>query len=126
MRDLDGGHRNDGEHGQYRGNQDGFGCGATECLAVKRGKPGFNAVTQEAHHNDGKEDGKKAGTHEKGEEILLDMENKLQLASRFTKMREKSSEIASELESINSNINNDEISSKIHSLIKQIQEMANY
>lgn len=62
----------------------------------------------------------------KGETILLDMENKLQLASRFTKMLEKSSEIASELESINSNINNDEISSKIHSLIKQIQEMANY
>ena len=62
----------------------------------------------------------------KAETILTDMENKLQLASRFIKMRNKSSEIASELENINSNINNDEISSKIHSLIEQIQEMANY
>ena len=62
----------------------------------------------------------------KSETVLTDMENKLQLASRFLKMREKSSEIASELESINSNINNDEISSKIHSLILEIQEMANY
>lgn len=62
----------------------------------------------------------------KGETILLDMENKLQLASRFIKVREKSSEIAFELEKINSDINNDEISSKIHSLIREIQEMANY
>lgn len=62
----------------------------------------------------------------KGETVLIDMENKLQLASRFIKMREKSSEIASELQNINSNINNDEISSKIHSLIEQINEMANY
>ena len=62
----------------------------------------------------------------KGENLLVDMENKLQLASRFIKMRDKSSEIASELENINFNINNDEISSKIHSLIEQIKEMANY
>jgi len=62
----------------------------------------------------------------KGENILVDMENKLQLASRFIKMRDKSSEIASELENINNNINNGEISSKIHSLIEQIKEMANY
>ena len=55
----------------------------------------------------------------KGEIILIDMENKLQLASRFMRMRDKSSEIASEL-------NNDEISSKIHFLIKEIKEMANY
>lgn len=62
----------------------------------------------------------------KGENFLVDMENKLQLASRFIKMRDKSSEIASELENINNNINNGEISSKIHSLIEQIKEMANY
>ncbi len=62
----------------------------------------------------------------KSETVLTDMENKLQLASRFIKMREKSSEIASELQNINANINNDEISSKIHSLIVQIKEMANY
>ena len=62
----------------------------------------------------------------KGENLLVDMENKLQLASRFIKMRDKSSEIASELENINNNINNGEISSKIHSLIEQIKEMANY
>lgn len=62
----------------------------------------------------------------KGEIILIDMENKLQLASRFMRMRDKSSEIASELDKINSNINNDEISSKIHFLIKEIKEMANY
>ena len=62
----------------------------------------------------------------KSETVLTDMENKLQLASRFIKMREKSSEIASELQNINTNINNDEISSKIHSLIEQINEMANY
>ena len=62
----------------------------------------------------------------KGENILLDMESKLQLASRFMKVRDKSSEIASELENINTNINNDEISSKIHFIIKKIQEMANY
>ena len=62
----------------------------------------------------------------KGETILNDMENKLQLASRFVMMSEKSSEIASELEKINVNIDNEEISSKIRLLIKDIQEMANY
>ena len=62
----------------------------------------------------------------KSETVLIDMENKLQLASRFMKMREKSSEIASELQNINNDINNDEISSKIHALIEQIKEMANY
>ena len=62
----------------------------------------------------------------KSEDILVDMENKLQLASRFIKVRDKSSEIASELQKINSNINNDEISSKIHTLINEIKEMANY
>lgn len=62
----------------------------------------------------------------KSENVLVDMENKLQLASRFLKMREKSSEIASMLQNINNDINNDEISSKIHTLIEQIKEMANY
>ena len=67
----------------------------------------------------------------KSETVLIDMENKLQLASRFIKMREKSSEIASELQNINSDINNDainneEISSKILFLIDEIKEMANY
>ena len=54
------------------------------------------------------------------------MENKLGLAARFIKMREKSTEIASELDSINDTIKNDDISSKIQSLIEQIKEMADY
>lgn len=62
----------------------------------------------------------------KAEGVLIDMEDKLHLASRFIKMRDKSSEIASELQIINSNINNGEISSKIHSLIEEIKEMAEY
>ena len=62
----------------------------------------------------------------KGENILIEMENKLQLASRFIKVRDKSSEIATELEILNNNINNEEISSKIHSLINDIKAMANY
>jgi predicted DNA-binding protein YlxM (UPF0122 family) len=62
----------------------------------------------------------------KGETILIDMEEKLHLASRFSKMLEKSAEIATELENINQNINNNDISSRIHSLIKEIKEMAEY
>lgn len=62
----------------------------------------------------------------KGETILIDMENKLGLASRFLKMREKSTEIASELDLINTKINNDDISSKIKSLIEEINDFANY
>ena len=62
----------------------------------------------------------------KAETILFDMENKLGLASRFVKMREKSSEIASELNLINNSIKNDDISSKIQSLIQEIKEMAEY
>ena len=65
-------------------------------------------------------------TETRSENILIEMENKLQLASRFVEMRDKSSEIASELQNINANINNDEISSKIDSLIKKIEELANY
>ena len=37
----------------------------------------------------------------KAETILLDMENKLGLAAKFVKVREKSTEIASELDLIN-------------------------
>lgn len=62
----------------------------------------------------------------KGETILIDMEEKLHLASRFSKMLEKSAKIATELENINQNINNNDISSRIHSLIKEIKEMAEY
>lgn len=62
----------------------------------------------------------------KGETILVDLEDKLHLASRFSKMLEKSAEIATELENINQNINNNDISSRIHSLINQIKEMAEY
>lgn len=62
----------------------------------------------------------------KGETILMEMENKLQLASRFVKVRNKSTEIASELELINANINNDDISSKINSLIDEVKELAEY
>ena len=62
----------------------------------------------------------------KSETILIDMEEKLHLASRFSKMLEKSAEIATELENINQNINNNDISSRIHSLINKIKEMAEY
>ena len=62
----------------------------------------------------------------KSEAILYDMENKLGLAARFIKMRDKSAEIASELDIINSTINNDDISSKIRTLVEEIKEMADY
>jgi predicted DNA-binding protein YlxM (UPF0122 family) len=62
----------------------------------------------------------------KGETILIDMEEKLHLASRFSKMLEKSAEIATELENINQNINNNDISTRLLSLIKEIKEMAEY
>ncbi len=62
----------------------------------------------------------------KGETILIDMEEKLNLASRFSKMLKKSAEIATKLENINKNINNNDISSMIRSLINEIKEMAEY
>ena len=62
----------------------------------------------------------------KGETILSEMENKLQLASRFIKIRDKSTELASELLIINSNINNDEVSDKIHFIISEIKKMVDY
>lgn len=62
----------------------------------------------------------------KAETILFDMENKLGLAAKFVKVHEKSTEIASELDLINETIKNDDISSKIRSLIEEIKEMAEY
>ena len=62
----------------------------------------------------------------KGETILTDMESKLHLASRFIKIRDKSTELASELLIINSNINNNEISDKIHFIINEINKMVDY
>ena len=62
----------------------------------------------------------------KSETILLDMEKKLNLASRFLKMRDKSTEIASKLLLINQDIDNTEISSKINSLITEIKELTDY
>ena len=62
----------------------------------------------------------------KGETILIDMEEKLKLAERFSKMLEKSADIAEELEKINQNINNNDISTRLLSLIKEIKEMAEY
>ena len=60
----------------------------------------------------------------KGENILIDMEEKLHLAQRFSSVQEKSSQIASELEEITHSINNEEISAKIAELIEQIKELA--
>ena len=62
----------------------------------------------------------------KGETILIDMEEKLKLADRFSKMLDKSGEIATELEKINQNINNNDISTRLLSIIKEIKEMAEY
>ncbi|MBQ7412473.1 MAG: DNA-binding protein [Clostridia bacterium] len=60
----------------------------------------------------------------KGENILINMEEKLHLAERFSSVQEKSSKIASELEEISRHINNEEISAKIIALIEQIKELA--
>ena len=62
----------------------------------------------------------------KGETILIEMEEKLNLASRFSKMLEKSAEIANELENINQTINNNDISSRLLFLIEEIKEMTEY
>jgi predicted DNA-binding protein YlxM (UPF0122 family) len=62
----------------------------------------------------------------KGETILTEMEDKLKLASRFTNLLEKSSEIANKLDEITKNINDNDISSKITSIIDEIKEMAEY
>lgn len=60
----------------------------------------------------------------KGETILIDMEKKLNLASRFISVQENSTKIAEKLEKINQTINNPEISKEIYSLIDEIKEMA--
>lgn len=62
----------------------------------------------------------------KGETILTDMENKLHLASRFIKIRDKSTELATELKEINSCINNTDISKKIYFIINEINKMLDY
>ena len=61
----------------------------------------------------------------KGETILADMEQKLNLAARFIAVQENSSKIAEKLEKINQSINNAEISNEIHTVIAEIKEMAN-
>ena len=60
----------------------------------------------------------------KGENILINMEEKLHLAERFSSVQEKSSQIATELEKISLSINNEEISSKIQSIITEIKDLA--
>ena len=60
----------------------------------------------------------------KGENILINMEEKLHLAERFSSMQKKSSKIASELEDLTHNIENKEISDKIIALISKIKELA--
>ena len=62
----------------------------------------------------------------KGEMILTEMEQKLNLASRFVTVQEKSSNIASRLAKINSEINDSFVSNEINLVIKQIKELADY
>jgi predicted DNA-binding protein YlxM (UPF0122 family) len=60
----------------------------------------------------------------KGETILVEMEEKLHLAERFSSVQEKSSQIALELQEITSSIENEEISRKIQDLTSQIKDLA--
>jgi predicted DNA-binding protein YlxM (UPF0122 family) len=60
----------------------------------------------------------------KGETILVEMEEKLHLAERFSSVQEKSSQIALELQEITSSIENKEISRKIQDLTSQIKDLA--
>ena len=62
----------------------------------------------------------------KGETILTEMEEKLHLAERFVTVQEKSSDIASRLSKINSEINDSFVSNEIDLVIKQIKELADY
>ena len=59
-------------------------------------------------------------------DILTEMEQKLNLASRFVTVQEKTSEIASRLSKINSEINDSFVSNEINLVIKQIKELADY
>ena len=60
----------------------------------------------------------------KGETIITEMEEKLGLVDRFIKVRKKSNEIATSLESINAN--DADISTKLNNLIQEIKELADY
>ena len=60
----------------------------------------------------------------KGETILVEMEEKLHLAERFSSVQEKSSQIALELQEITSSIENKEISRKIQDITSQIKDLA--
>lgn len=62
----------------------------------------------------------------KGEIILTEMEEKLNLASRFSTVQEKSEEIASRLSVLNSKINDSFVSNEIDLIINQIKELADY
>ena len=62
----------------------------------------------------------------KSETILIEMEEKLHLAERFVTVQEKSSEIATRLATINSEINDSFVSNEINLVIKQIKELADY
>ena len=54
------------------------------------------------------------------------MEEKLNLASRFSTVQEKSEDIASRLSKLNSKINDSFVSSEIDLIINQIKELADY
>ena len=60
----------DGEDGKHHGDQDRFGGIAVKRLPVEGGKPGFDAVTQNAAHNDTAENGKNARTKKNGADAL--------------------------------------------------------
>lgn len=60
----------------------------------------------------------------KGENILVNMEEKLHLAQRFSVVQEKSNKIANELEKISKQINDKDILAKITDLRIQIKDLA--
>ena len=60
----------------------------------------------------------------KGEIILSDMEEKLNLTKRFVDVQNKSAQIALKLENINLIINNKKINTQISSLIEEIKELS--
>ena len=60
----------------------------------------------------------------KGENILVNMEEKLHLAQRFSVVQEKSNKIANELENISEQINYKDILAKITDLRIQIMDLA--
>ena len=60
----------------------------------------------------------------KGENILIEMEEKLNLAARFVEVQEKSDTIATSLFNLNREINDKTISDKISLIIDQIKDLA--